>query len=189
MFFLKKTNRKRRGNIRGLTVLELMIGLAAIGIVILVAVPGSTLLLDKYRMKVASDSIIAGLELARSEASARSAEVILCPSSNGNTCRKDGDWSYGWLVFSDGNGNGSVQDIELIQAFDAPSEKIVISADGALKNQAAFTATGLVGDNGAESGEFQICLLDANRSATLVTVAADGWVQKTPPRDNACLNG
>jgi type IV fimbrial biogenesis protein FimT len=152
-------------------------------------VPGSTLLLDKYRMKVTSDSLITGLELARSEASARSAEVILCPSSNGHTCRKDGDWSYGWLVFSDGNGNGSVQDIELIKAFDAPSEKVMISALGALKNHAAFTATGLVGDNGDESGEFQICLRDAHRSATLVTVAADGWVQKIPPRDNACLNG
>jgi type IV fimbrial biogenesis protein FimT len=189
MHFGEKSTSKRRGEFRGLSVLEMMIGLAALGIVVLIAVPGSTLLLDKYRMKVASDAIITSLELAKSEASARSSKVILCPSSNGHTCRHDGDWSHGWLVFSDGNGNGSVQAIELIQAFDAPSEKIRISADGALKNWAAFTATGLVGDNDAESGQFQICLQDSNGSATLVTVDADGWVQKIPPRDKACIQG
>jgi type IV fimbrial biogenesis protein FimT len=166
-----------------------MIGLAAIGIVVLIAVPGSTLLLNKYRMKVTADTIVTGLELARSEAKARSAEVILCPSSNGHTCRKDSDWSYGWLVFSDGNHNGRVEDIELIQVFDAPSEKIHISTDGALKNQAAFTATGLVADNGAESGEFQICLRDTKFAAALVKVDADGWVQNIPPRDKACPQG
>ncbi len=189
MHFGEKSTSNRRGEFRGLTVLELMIGLAALGVVVLIAVPGSTLLLDKYRMKVTSDAIITGLELAKSEANARSAEVILCPSSNGHTCRKDGDWNHGWLVFSDGNGNGSVQEIELIQAFDAPSEKIRISADGALKNWAAFTATGLVGDNDAESGQFRICLQDPNSSAILLTVAADGWVQKMPPGDKACLEG
>jgi type IV fimbrial biogenesis protein FimT len=188
MQIVRQSTSKPWGSIRGITVLELMIGLAALGIVILVAVPGSTLLLDKYRMKVTSDSIITGLELARTESSARSAEVILCPSSNGHTCRKDGDWSHGWLVFSDGNGNGSVQDIELIRSFDAPSEKIHITTDGALKDRAAFTATGLVGDEGVGSGQFQICLRDGKASAILVTVDADGWVQKMPAPDQSCLN-
>ena len=50
----------RRGN-HGLTVLELLIVLAAIGIVVLVAVPGSSMVMDIWRMNKASSSIVTGL--------------------------------------------------------------------------------------------------------------------------------
>jgi type IV fimbrial biogenesis protein FimT len=167
----------------------MMIVLSAIAVVVLVAVPGSNLLIDKYRLKVASASIITSLELARSEASARSSTVVLCPSSNGNTCRGDGNWNFGWLVFSDGNGDGAVQDIELIKAFEAPSPKIHIKADGAVHNRAAFTATGLNPDNQSRSGQFQICPRDSEKTATLVKVDSDGWVQQMPTRDSYCPAG
>lgn len=189
MQFVEKAISKRWGKTMGLTVLEVMIVLAAIGIMVLIAVPGSSLFLDKHRMRVSSDSIITGLELARSEAIARGSAVVLCPSSNGHTCRSDGDWNYGWLVFSDGNGNGTVQDIELIKAFGAPSQKIHIKADGAVQNRAAFTATGLNPDNNAQSGQFQICPQDSEKTATLVTVDPDGWVQKIPTRNSHCPAG
>jgi len=189
MQFVEKAISKRSAKTNGLTVLEVMIVLAAIGIVVLIAVPGSSLFLDKHRMKVSSDSIIMGLELARSEARARGSAVVLCPSSNSHTCRSDGDWNYGWIVFSDGNGNGTVQDIELIQAFGAPSQNIRIKADGALQKRAAFTATGLIANGNFHSGQFQICLQDSKNPATLVKVDADGWVQKIPNPDGACVNG
>lgn len=186
MQFTKRADRSgRRGN-DGLTVLELLIGLAAVGIVVLVAVPGSDMLMDNWRMKKASSSIITGLELARSEASARSASVVLCPSSNGHTCRHDANWNHGWLVFSDGNGNGTVQDIELIRSFTAPSEEIVIQASGAVQNHAVFTATGLNPDDGARSGRFQICLRHSADKATEVEIDADGWVQKVPGSGSSC---
>lgn len=188
---MRKTKRNMHGSrrgIQGLTVLELMIVLAAIGIVVLVAVPGSDILLKQYRMKQASSSIISGLELARTEASARSSAVVLCPSSNGHTCRKDANWNYGWLVFSDGNRNGTVQDIELIQSFRAPSESITIVASGAVQNRAGFTATGLIPDDEARSGEFQICLKDSNASATEIKIDTDGWVRQIPKSDSGCSN-
>lgn len=175
--------------IQGLTVLEVMILLSAIALIVLVAVPGSNLVLDKHRMKVATDSIVMGLELARSEANARSSLVVLCPSSNGHTCRSDSDWSKGWLVYSDGNGNGTVQDIELLQAFEAPSQKVQIVADGALLEQAAFTATGLVASNESDSGKFHICIPESKTRATVVSVDPDGWVQKLPDLDLRCKIG
>jgi len=184
-----RAENKREDLTRGLTVLELLITLAAIGIVVLVAVPGSDILLEKYRLKSASSSMMAGLEMARTEATARSSMVVLCPSSNGHTCRKDGDWNHGWLVFSDGNGNGTVEDIELISSFAAPNPKIRIDADGAVQKRAAFTTTGLVGNNDALSGQFQICLRESDATATLVSVDTDGWVQKIPARDISCAKG
>jgi len=184
----ERKEHKRKGKSWGLSVLELMIVLAAIGIVVLVAVPGSPVLLDKYRLKVTSESFMTALETARSEANSRGIAVVLCPSSNGHTCRRDGDWSMGWLVFADGNGNGSVQDIELIQAFEASSPKILIMANGAVKDRASFTATGLIPDNGADSGQFKICLQDSYKG-TLVQVDADGWVQKAEVAQEACTAG
>lgn len=173
----------------GLTVLELLITLAAIGIVVLVAVPGSTLLLEKYRLKSASDSIVTGLELARAEAGARSSTVIVCPSSNGHTCRHDGNWDHGWIVFTDGDGNGSVQDIELLRSFDAPNPEIHVIADGALQKKAAFTATGLVRSAEDSSGRFLICLKDSDAPPTLVNVDADGWVQRMRAPEQSCARG
>jgi len=184
-----KTCFRGRGKILGITVLELMIILAAIAVIVLVAVPASTVVIDKYRMKVASASIVTALELAQSEASARSSMVVLCPSSNGHTCRNDGDWGFGWLVFSDGNGNGTVDDIELIRSFKGPSQKIHIVADGAVQNRAAFMATGLVANGNARSGVFQICLAGSKNAAAIVKVDSNGWVQKLPDRAENCQTG
>lgn len=171
---------------RGFTVVEMLIGLAAIGIVVLVAVPGSAMMLEKHRMKSASDSLIIGLELARTEASMRSSTVIMCPSSNGSTCRKDGNWQHGWIVFTDGDGNGEADDIELIQSFRAPSPRILIQASGAVELKAPFTATGLVRDSHKHSGSFQICYKDSIAPVTVVTVDADGWVQQVPSQEKSC---
>jgi Tfp pilus assembly protein FimT len=184
-----RAKNKRRELTQGLTVLELLISLAAIGIVVLIAVPGSDVLLEKQRLKSASSSMMTAIELARTEAGARSSMVIMCPSSNGHTCRNDGDWNHGWLVFSDGNGNGTVEDIELISSFAAPNQEIRINADGAVQQRAAFTLNGLVGNDGALSGQFQICLRKSNALATLVSIDADGWVQKMPTRGLSCNSG
>ena len=70
--------------------------------------------------------------LAREEAIKRSSTVRVCPSANGRFCRSDGNWDQGWLVYTDGNADGAVQEIELIQAFPAPSEQIHIVAGGGL---------------------------------------------------------
>jgi type IV fimbrial biogenesis protein FimT len=177
----------RRGN-HGLTVLELLIVVAAVAIVVSFAVPGSNMLLDKYRMKHAYSSIVSGLELARSEASARNSTVVLCPSSNGHTCRKDANWNYGWLVFSDGNGNGTVQDIELIRSFEAPSQEITILAIGAVENRAAFTTMGLSPYQKAHSGRFHICLKESDAPASAVEIDADGWVTRVPNNELSCSN-
>lgn len=160
--------------------------IAAIAIIILVAVPGSDILLNKYRMKHASGSIISGLQLARSEASVRGSSVVLCPSSNGHTCRKDANWNHGWIVFSDGNGNGTVQEIELIRTFKAPSQEIAITAIGAVEKMAAFTAMGLRPDKQEISGRFQICLKQSDAPATAVEIDAEGWVLQVPNTNPSC---
>ena len=180
------TARSRQYPFLGLTGLELLIVLAAIAIVVLISVPGSTILIEKYRLKTTETSLLTSLELAKMEAQARSSTVIVCPSSNGHSCRRDNNWNYGWVVFSDGNGNGTVQDIELIKSVPAPHERIRIEATGATTTRASFTMTGLMGDNDAVTGRFKICMEESNADPRLVEVQTDGWITLVPLQDESC---
>ena len=165
---------------KGMTLVEILIILAAIAIVVVISVPGSTMVLEHYRLKSASNDLLTGLNVAREEAIKRHSTVRVCPSSNGRFCRSDGNWDQGWLVFTDGNGDGTVQEIELIQAFPAPSEHIHIIANGAVGTLASFTLAGLVSQDSYESGQFHICHDGTEGRAKTIQIDSDGWVQAFP---------
>jgi len=184
----KKTKAQHKLS-QGLTVLEFLIGVAAVAIVVLVSLPGSTLLLEKYRLKTTESSLLQSIELAKLEAQSRSSTVVVCPSSNGHSCRRDEDWNHGWIVFSDGNGNGTVQDIELIKAFETSNQRIRIESTGATRSRASFTMTGLISDHDALTGKFRICHEGSSADPRLVEVETDGWVKRLSPQDDSCEQG
>ncbi|MBT8059559.1 MAG: GspH/FimT family pseudopilin [Gammaproteobacteria bacterium] len=167
---------RHRMFLRGITVLEVLIALTVIAIVILVSVPGSTMVLERHRLKSASGNLSKGLSTALIEAGRRSSIVRVCPSSNGRFCRRDGDWSKGWLVFSDGNGDGIVQDIELLETFQPPNENIRITAKGAVQSMASFHTNGLVGDEASATGRFDICHLGSKAPTRIILIDEEGWV-------------
>lgn len=180
---------KKQRRYYGLTVVELLLVLTILAIVILVTVPVAPAMMDKYRLWKTSKDLVSGLNMARDEAVKRSSTVRVCPSANGKSCRSSGGWNQGWLVFSDGNGNGTVQDIELIQAFGAPNESVRIIGNGAVKTAASFNSVGLVPDNGSKDGEFLICVGDATEEPRIVTIDADGWTERINGRNEACKTG
>jgi len=180
-----------RNRQNGLTVVELLIILAAIAIVVMISVPGSSVVLEHYRLKAASANLVDSLTLAKQEAMMRNSTVKVCPSSNGRFCRTDGNWNHGWLVYSDGNGDGTVQEIEFVEAFDAPSQKVRIVPVGAVENIASFTLTGLNPANDAEEGEFHVCHEGLGSRSKVVTIDAEGWVQvsRTESGSGVCARG
>jgi type IV fimbrial biogenesis protein FimT len=186
-----KGNAAQQGSCKekGLSVLELLVIFAALAVVILITVPGSTFLLEKYRVRATYAHLLDGLELAKAEAELRSSSAVVCPSSNGKTCRTDGNWNQGWLVFSDGNGNGTAQEIELIRAYAAPNPNIQISAKGAVRSKATFTLTGLVEVDGAQTGQFKICHRGSDSPPRVVIVQEDGWVELVPVHSEVCEKG
>lgn len=183
----RKTPTEGQLHRKGMTLVEILIILAAIAIVVVISVPGSTMVLEHYRLKSASTDLLTGLNIAREEAIKRHSTVRVCPSSNGRFCRSDGNWDQGWLVFSDGNGDGTVQEIELIQAFPAPSEHIHIIADGAVNTAASFTLAGLVNQDSYASGEFHVCHDGAEARAKTIQIDSDGWVQAFPIEKGASV--
>ena len=173
----------------GMTVVELLIILTAIAIVVLISVPGSTAVLERYRLKSTSSDLVDGLTIAKGEAVKRGSTVRVCPSSNGRFCRTDGNWNHGWLVYTDGNADGTVQEIELLQSFQAPNQKVTIVATGAVGTTASFNATGLVQDHQQQTGEFHICHRGEKGRTKAISIDRDGWVQASPTQTGSAICG
>ena len=172
-----------------MTAIELLIVVAVIGLLLLVAVPGSSMLIERYRLSAASNDLARGLTLARTEAIQRGSTVRLCPSVDGRACLTDGDWSRGWLVFSDGNADGIVQDIELIEAFDGPAADVRIIGFGPVQQGASFTLSGLMGnfdEDGPAGGEFLVCHMGSSAAAKAILIDAEGWVNVIPSGTTGC---
>ncbi len=94
---------------RGFTLFELIITMAIAAIVISLAAPTFSTMVQNNRLSGQSLDFITALNLARSEAIKRSIPVTLCKSTNGKDCVADAGvtgWEQGWIVFVD-NSNPS----------------------------------------------------------------------------------
>jgi type IV fimbrial biogenesis protein FimT len=166
---------------RGLTVLEILIGLAALAIIAMLVVPNAHTAYYERKVRDTSEILVESLTLAQAEASNRGGIARLCPSSNGKTCRANNDWHMGWVLFFDGNGDGQVQEFEYIDAVEITDSRIEIQAVGSVAAAASFSVVGLV-EPGADDrrssadGEFRICFRDSSAQGRRVLIEPDGWV-------------
>ena len=104
---------------RGFSIIEAMIVLVIVAILIAVAAPGFQELIGNNRMISEVYALRATLSHARTEALARRAPVVVCPTADGATCADSDDWSTGYLAFVDSDGDGAADptdpDEEIIQ--------------------------------------------------------------------------
>ena len=75
-----------------MTAIELLILVAGVGLLVLISVPGSSMLMERYRLNAVSTELARGLSLARSEAIKRGSTIRLCPSANGRVCGSSPSW-------------------------------------------------------------------------------------------------
>lgn len=85
---------------RGFTAIELMVVVAIVAVLAALAGPSFSLLMERWRVRDTAEGLISTFYFARSEAIKRGGSVIIKANTGV-------DWSTGWHVFFDANGNGS----------------------------------------------------------------------------------
>jgi len=98
----------------GYTLIELMSMLAVVSILVSIGLPMMNVFFDSNRMISNSNDLVAGINIARSEAIKQQIRVTLCQSADTASCTGSGQWEDGWIVFQDPNGNASVDASERI---------------------------------------------------------------------------
>ena len=94
----------RRRN-AGFTLIELMTSLSVMAICAGVALPSMGSFIEHQRTSAAITSLSSHMALARMAAISRNRRAVLCPSADGSTCEAGTDWSRGWMLFIDDDGN------------------------------------------------------------------------------------
>lgn len=89
---------------KGFTLLELIVTIGVAAIIVTFGVPGFMSFIDNNRAVTDTNDLVTALNLGRSEATRRGSPVVVCSSTDGDTCNGDDDWSTGWVLRTDGAG-------------------------------------------------------------------------------------
>lgn len=114
-------------NLRGFTLVELIITLAVGAILMSWAAPSFNSIIRNSRLTTTTNEFITALSLARSEAIRRGTQINVAAISN--------DWDNGWTVTINGGAT--------LRTFSAPSNAITIGGD---TTSIGYSSTGLTSD-------------------------------------------
>ena len=76
----------RLAAVRGFTLVELMVTVAVAAVLLAIAVPSFTSIVNSSRLTAQANEVVAALQSARMEAVRRNARVSVCSSADGSTC-------------------------------------------------------------------------------------------------------
>ena len=140
----------------GFTAIELLITVAIVAVLATLAAPAFGPIIDRYRMRQATEDWKASFYLARSESVRRATELRLqkAPAA-GCTAAADDDWSCGWVLFQDLNSNTTPDTGEVIQRSAWPRGTQVTTFKPNPADLVQFDRWGGVDGLGAISVEFR----------------------------------
>jgi len=139
---------------QGFTLVELLVTIAIAAIIISVGAPSFSSLITSNDSDNAIRRVAAGLAYARSEAVSRGvSNIYMCPSSNGVVCSTD--WSDGWLVFADMDGDFAPDAGEPLR-FDDTAVSSSVSLTVINDNNNAAVALICFDSYGAECGDLSL---------------------------------
>jgi type IV fimbrial biogenesis protein FimT len=157
----------------GFNMIELIIAIAILAILIALAAPTFTSIINSNRLAAVSNEFLGTVQGARIEAVRRNARVVVCKSTNADaaapTCSAAaGNWS-GWVAFVDDGGatpanarNGVLNAGETVLRADSVPDPMVLLASPAISatQTIVFRSDGLahVADGSLLAGRVSACL-------------------------------
>ena len=155
----------RRAN--GFSLIELMMALAIAAILLGLAVPQFSQLVQRNRLATATNDMLALMASLRSEALRRGHVVTACVSTDGATCAATGSWHDGWISFADRDANGARDATESLIAHAAARESgLTMSGNAPVALRVSYEASGRtrLSGGGLQMGTVTVCLAgDARR--------------------------
>lgn len=89
----------------GFTLIELVMTMTIAATIAAVSLPAMAQFIEHQRTSSAMEALTAHMQLARMTAVSRNSRAVLCPTRDGNHCDAGIDWSLGWMLFTDEDGN------------------------------------------------------------------------------------
>ncbi len=115
-----------------MTMIELLITIVVVTILLALGVPSFQEFVKNNRVTTQTNDFVTAIQLARSEAIKRGTFTTICASTDQATCDvTDGDWTSGWIVFSDLNRDG-VPDVGAAAPLCEETEDCMLRTTGGL---------------------------------------------------------
>ena len=106
----------------GFTLIETLTTLAVVAVLLAIGLPNFGDVLTRHQARTAMHLISTDFAMARNSAIMRRSPVVACPRTDDMRCRGDADWSHGWIVFRDPDGNRQPDaDSDLLRIAGPPS--------------------------------------------------------------------
>ena len=169
-------------NNTGLTLIELIVGLAIIGILTGMAAPSFNRIIGRNEAASAINWIIRSVLFTRQSALTYGVLTTLCPSEDGNTC--GGNWHDGVLIFTDANGDRSINDHDRkLLRLQYPYSGSTIKWRS-FRNRQYLQITGM-GYTHSQNGNFVFCSEDRDpQFSRQIVINVQGRVRKSYDHDN-----
>ncbi len=160
----------------GFTLIELLVAMAILLILFSYAIPSTRSFIAGQRKIADINLIVSAHYLARSEAIIRNSDVVICKSSDGQTCVTHGEWEQGWVVFEDRNGDRILNAEEKILARQESLPGITLYYRGFGSNHyIAYHPQGTTKTNGT----YTFCDSGGSESARAVIIYKTGRVRSS----------
>lgn len=139
----------------GFTLLELVITMAVLAIVVTLAVPSFTSLINANRLTAQSNELVADFQLARMESIRRNRRVTVCPSVDNASCAAAGNWSNR-IIIAPAPPPAAAGATQLIRVSTAKAP-LQLTADA---NSVVFRPDGMARDaaGNLQAANFTVCL-------------------------------
>lgn len=153
---------------RGFSLIELLMGLAIVGIVLQLVSPAFAALTESNHREEAAKSLVSGIRSARSEAITRNKTVVIHAIND--------DWSQGWRIILDVSGKGH-EDISNPLLVERRSDtRVPIFGNQYVRTSIRFSHLGEPLYGGFQSGTLHICAAREPVSQLQVVLASSGRV-------------
>lgn len=176
---IEQTDSRRRH--RGVTLVELVIGILILSLLVSMAAPSFVSTVKNNRLATQINEFVGAFAGGRSEAVKRGLPISVCTSADGASCTTSGDWSQGWLLFTDdGATPGEVDGTETVLLVHNGFTDGKNTLNSAV-NRVTFNSRGFI-TSGLET--FTLCDDRGAEYARGVILAPNGRLMRTRDTDD-----